>query len=54
MGPQETFEPLMERQLPDKNHHERCEEAGTNLGQLPAIAGQTRPRGLSIAISVKP
>jgi flavorubredoxin/flavin reductase (DIM6/NTAB) family NADH-FMN oxidoreductase RutF len=34
MGQKEAFEPLRVRQVPDGNDYQRCEEAGTDLGQL--------------------
>jgi len=34
LGQKETFEPLRVRQVPDGNDYQRCEEAGTDLGQL--------------------
>ena len=34
MGQKEAFEPLRIRQVPDGNDYQRCEEAGTDLGQL--------------------
>ena len=34
MGQKEAFEPLRVRQVPDANDYQRCEEAGTDLGQL--------------------
>ena len=34
MGQKEAFEPLRVRQVPDGNDYQRCEEAGTALGQL--------------------
>jgi flavorubredoxin/flavin reductase (DIM6/NTAB) family NADH-FMN oxidoreductase RutF len=34
LGQKEAFEPLRIRQVPDGNDYQRCEEAGTDLGQL--------------------
>ncbi|MFN4867290.1 MAG: diflavin flavoprotein, partial [Cyanobium sp.] len=34
LGQKEAFEPLRIRQVPDGNDDQRCEEAGTDLGQL--------------------
>ena len=34
LGQKEAFEPLRVRQVPDGNDYQRCEEAGTDLGQL--------------------
>jgi flavorubredoxin/flavin reductase (DIM6/NTAB) family NADH-FMN oxidoreductase RutF len=34
LGQKEAFEPLRVRQAPDGNDYQRCEEAGTDLGQL--------------------
>ena len=34
VGQKEAFEPLRIRQVPDGNDYQRCEEAGTDLGQL--------------------
>jgi len=34
MGQKEAFEPLRIRHVPDGNDYQRCEEAGTDLGQL--------------------
>jgi len=34
LGKKEAFEPLRVRQAPDGNDYQRCEEAGTDLGQL--------------------
>ncbi|MCP9775439.1 diflavin flavoprotein [Cyanobium sp. WAJ14-Wanaka] len=34
LGQKEAFDPLRIRQVPDGNDYQRCEEAGTDLGQL--------------------
>jgi flavin reductase (DIM6/NTAB) family NADH-FMN oxidoreductase RutF len=34
LGQKSAFEPLRIRQVPDGNDYQRCEEAGTDLGQL--------------------
>ncbi len=34
LGQKEAFQPLRIRQVPDGNDYQRCEEAGTDLGQL--------------------